>query len=329
MASAMPPIMRALLKQPKKEPPCAPLDAPPPVKKKRTTKATDKPEPTKAAPPEVEACSKPQPEPEAKGVRAIKCGDSQATAQLPPKELNAAWARFNRSLAPATAASSRTEKVPSEVALKLVSMDDKKRFFSVWMECGQSWATVTAWESVTCQSKNSDLQGWAWLTRAQIQELYKDGNVADAIVKVKEADPKTWRPHPEVPHLAAAIQYLVMAAETKTKEAVNTTKSGSSIQAELDQDAAKVLLPNMHSKLDDSKGMSTTPQQAGAPEKDKGQPQRRRNKEPKEPKGGSPENEAVTKARKWLHGITPLVEQAGKAAMAAGKDTSLPGKMSQ
>ncbi len=49
------------------------------------------------------------------------------------------------------------------------------------------------------------------MTRGKLLELYHDEQeIVDAIIETKLSDVNMWRPHPEVPQIQAATQYLAL-----------------------------------------------------------------------------------------------------------------------
>ena len=59
------------------------------------------------------------------------------------KQYAAAWARFQSSLTVSGRRSTRTEKVPEDIALKMTDNASKKLWFQVWLDNGQSWSAVS------------------------------------------------------------------------------------------------------------------------------------------------------------------------------------------
>lgn len=54
-------------------------------------------------------------------------------------------------------------------------------------------------------------------------------------------DPKSWRPHPDVPEMEEAIQFNVRVADQMAKELEHVQRSGIQVKAECDADTASRL----------------------------------------------------------------------------------------
>ena len=81
-----------------------------------------------------------------------------------------------------------------------------------------------------------------WLTAGQIKDLYKDEAVAQALVEEKSRSPSTWKPHPDIPHILEARQFLIRVS-ARHFQRWNAIRSKSlTLNAELEQEAANVLV---------------------------------------------------------------------------------------
>ena len=89
-----------------------------------------------------------------------------------------------------------------------------------------------------------------WLTAGQIMDLYKDEAVKNEIVKEKSASRHTWRPHPEIPAIKAAIQYLCAVKDEKVKEAQHIVKSAFKWEGELQGVEAKMAMQDVAARSD-------------------------------------------------------------------------------
>ena len=120
--------------------------------------------------------------------------------------------RYDRSLQPATNRSSRTDKCPPEIALKIKNASLQKKaitshfYFQLYMECGGDWAQVEIKEKMLTIHSKTLYGKCRWLMKFELERLYPDFLV-DAICKSKMKDSTQWRPNPDVPELESAIQY--------------------------------------------------------------------------------------------------------------------------
>ena len=113
-----------------------------------------------------------------KTIRGLK---SDEALQMTPRELNAAWARFNRTME-SSPDERRTEKAPREIVLQMLSgLDEKKKWFDIWLAHDQSWVSAQAFEIQRQIEKSTDTRKRAWLTFAQMEDLYKSTEVALAV----------------------------------------------------------------------------------------------------------------------------------------------------
>ena len=123
-----------------------------------------------------------------KGHRMIKDMDC--------KERRGRWAEYMRSLQKAGERGPKSEKMPEELAHRMISHQEKLAWYPVWLENNRKWSSVRCCESFQRIVKSSEVGVEAWLCRSQIADLYKSPEIADAILKEKELDAKKWRPHP-------------------------------------------------------------------------------------------------------------------------------------
>ena len=287
------------------------------------------------------------------GVRSIKLGNSQATAQMNNKEVNANWARFNRSLAPSTGANARSEKVPPELALNMVGIDAKKHYFRLWLENGQSWKNLEAYEHRSETDRSTDSFGEAWFTLGQLVKHYQSEAVADAIMKRKATDPKLWRPHPDAPSCPDAVQYWCWRDEGKRHELDKSRQVGVKASADLEGDAGRILMDSFQTNTCHSAAAATvaasspTPQQGGEPsasfvaqsaaleklrqkeeakllKQQEREAQKQKEKEERDALKEANKNNPVVLAKKWLFGVAALIDQAYAAASDAATCTKLP-----
>ena len=188
-------------------------------------------------------------------MRSLKAEDS-ALAQPAVNEgkwgnRRAAWASYIRTLEPATKRGCKTEKCPEGIALQIIAGGDKMRtqYFNLFYKY-EEWGRVVASEEhmkiVSTCTRTMD----CWLTAGQIMDLYKDEAVKNEIIKEKSASRHTWRPHPEIPAIKAAIQYLCAVKDEKVKEAKHIVKSAFKWEGELQGAEAKMAMQDVAARSD-------------------------------------------------------------------------------
>ena len=188
-------------------------------------------------------------------MRSLKAEDS-ALAQPAVNEgkwgnRRAAWASYIRTLEPATKRGCKTEKCPEGIALQIIAGGDKMRtqYFNLFYKY-EEWGRVVASEEhmkiVSTCTRTMD----CWLTAGQIMDLYKDEAVKNEIIKEKISSRHTWRPHPEIPAIKAAIQYLCAVKDEKVKEAQHIVKSAFKWEGELQGAEAKMAMQDVAARSD-------------------------------------------------------------------------------
>ena len=188
-------------------------------------------------------------------MRSLKAEDS-ALAQPAVNEgkwgnRRAAWASYIRTLEPATKRGCKTEKCPEGIALQIIAGGDKMRtqYFNLFYKY-EEWGRVVASEEhmkiVSTCTRTMD----CWLTAGQIMDLYKDEAVKNEIIKEKSASRHTWRPHPEIPAIKAAIQYLCAVKDEKVNEAQHIVKSAFKWEGELQGAEAKMAMQDVAARSD-------------------------------------------------------------------------------
>ena len=143
----------------------------------------------------------------------------------------------------------RVQRCPPELVNVIISdLKLQKLWYTKWLAHGKSWATAIVYEETVQQEITSTEGCSAWLTQGQVEELYNDPVVAEAIVAKCLADPKLWRPHPFVPECKKATQCWVTVREEEKSLLQKNLKRGTRTDGEVDvEDAAK-----LSSKLWDS-----------------------------------------------------------------------------
>ena len=144
----------------------------------------------------------------------------------------------------------------------LAGTQSKKFWYEVWLENGRKWSRAKATESFKKLHRELDRSISAWLVESQIIDLYKDETIANEIVRVKKANATLWRPHPEVPHLATAVQYWCKVDESKRKELERVREQKIDWSALLDADGAGKVAAYFASGMGVGDGAATAVQQA-------------------------------------------------------------------
>ena len=153
------------------------------------------------------------------------------------------WAEYMRTLESAGQRGARKEKCPEDIKQKMLKLSDKQSYFELWCEKG-TWAKVKVFEEHhKLESTTSDHMK-NWLTEGQLMDLYKDEEIVNELVKSKKADAKTWRCHPELPHVMKAMQYHCIISDSQKQTFEENMKKGMRLDAEIDASEAGVLLAN-------------------------------------------------------------------------------------
>lgn len=176
-------------------------------------------------------------------VKMVQVGMSQATQQMTPQEINKAWASYSRSLAPASPGDSlRKERCPADVALKIASLDERKRWFHIWLESNRSWGKAIATEEARKEQEKTQEHKKVWMTLDQCKNVFKSQAVGQAIFDAARLNPSTWRPHPLVPHIQEAVQCKIAVEDAEFDRVRDIISRGTRFETELDQDASQILL---------------------------------------------------------------------------------------
>ena len=139
----------------------------------------------------------------------------------------ASWAKCQRSLQDAGKTkpeyggerSKRSDKCPAHILSQLSGQEEKLFYFHLWVNCGEKWAAVQIYEEHHFRTIAASEDVEAWLTRAQMAEIWKDDAVITAMQEWAEAqqDEVRVRAHPKIPHVAAARQWKVQVSEQYQK----------------------------------------------------------------------------------------------------------------
>ena len=161
-------------------------------------------------------------------------------ATMSTNEKNAKWAKFIRTLMPSAERSEKTEKACPELAQKMVSLADKKHWYYIWLEEGCKWSKVMATESFRRTVREVDSVVVDWMTLNQLEDWYKDPELAKSHKEVMERKPVYvgWKPHPDQPTIAKATQYAITISSAKKKEIERLKAQQVTWQGELDPEGA-------------------------------------------------------------------------------------------
>ena len=158
----------------------------------------------------------------------------------------AAWAKYVRSFETASQRPNpRSETNPESVSLKIVSLAEKKAWFPVWFCKDCSWGKVIVTEEFQQLVMNSTELSHQWLTEGQLIDLYKSETVAKAITAVKRTTKGHWRPHPEIPTVTEAMQFLCQLNERQVEMVQKRHANKVSATGQVDGAGAEHLLNHM------------------------------------------------------------------------------------
>ena len=81
------------------------------------------------------------------------------------------------------------------------------------------------------------------MTEQQLLDKYKDPDVAAAIMANLKPDASLWRPHPEAPECAKAIQYWALEKENKSELHTKSEEASGSMSFDVDNLGAASIMP--------------------------------------------------------------------------------------
>ena len=160
---------------------------------------------------------------------------------LSPAERRAQWMKYMRTFEPAQQRPGKTEKVPDEILMQMAADSDRSRWFPIWVENGSSWAKVKMSLEKTNSQVEKESEVDMWLTQGQIIDLYKDEAVGKAIVAKKRGIPGCSRPHPDVPDMIEALQYVVRVRSSKAVEFLKTNTQSLGLQGDVTGAGAAIM----------------------------------------------------------------------------------------
>ena len=119
------------------------------------------------------------------------------------------WQRFMTTFEPTGPRGSKSTRAPADLDIPRGDLPSQKFWFPLWVQSKGDWASV-AYEEILAK-EDKDMAGTTdeWLTRDQVEDLYKSRLVADSICDMKLSNPKLTRRHPEIPHIEDARQFKV------------------------------------------------------------------------------------------------------------------------
>ncbi len=161
------------------------------------------------------------------------------------KQRRSARMAFNRSLEPCTKRSSRAEKVPSDIILKIKAnpaLGDS--YFELWMNSRQSWGLVELVEKVYELERHAQRTLKKWLNVMQMLEHYKMESIVASVVAEKLKGSSEWRMNPDAPTDPNAKEFLVVVSDEESLEAVWLRERVTVMQMKLEQEEARHMLGN-------------------------------------------------------------------------------------
>ena len=154
----------------------------------------------------------------------------------------AKWMQYGRSLEENGQRCSRSEKCPELMAKKVVGAHEKQYYFSLWCAKG-SWAKIVVFEEHIRIEANRDERKYQWMTLAQLEDFYKDADVAKELATAKERAAGTWvRPHPEMPHVWNGRQFKVLVEDSQRTLVENILQRKMMMEGEIQGEAAQVMV---------------------------------------------------------------------------------------
>ena len=73
-------------------------------------------------------------------------------------------------------------------------------------------------------------------------KLYQDETIVNEMENCKIADPRTVRPHPELPHLRTAMQFKCLIENTQTELVAHILRQGMNLQGAVTGEAGDMLV---------------------------------------------------------------------------------------
>ena len=187
-------------------------------------------------------------------------------AAMTTAEKKTKWAQFIRTLFPATARQDKTEKVPPELAQKMLTLADKKHWYYIWLEEGK-WSKVVSTETFRKTVREVDTSVVDWLTEKQLEDFYKDPELAKAHKDQmqQKAIYVGWKPHPDLPNYAKATQYAITVSSAKRKEVERLKANTVTWQGEVDPEGASRLSAMLAGDLGESPAQAVPVPSAAQP----------------------------------------------------------------
>ena len=176
--------------------------------------------------------------------------DVATTTAKKADAMRSARMSFSRTLLPSMGLRrSTTEKIPQSIADKIKSDPSlKDHYFHLWMNSKCSWALVEISELIVDKESTHKRSKKQWLNRGQLLDHFKLPEIVEAIIAEKTANPDTWKPCPDAPSCIIAHQYFLTVLEEVDEELSHMHERATSLRTQLDQEAAKSLLPGRIAK---------------------------------------------------------------------------------
>ena len=167
------------------------------------------------------------------GVAAAKFASRKDRAQK--------WAEYVRSLNPATVRMGRTMKCPEEILLKMVGCHERSYYFQIWMHNNCNWGDVVVFEEHLREQRAGRHTTKAWLTEDQMVDVFKNPDVVSELIRVYSQESKRNRPHPDIPHVLKARQFLCTVADEFRESLENVLRKGARLEVDAEGEAGKML----------------------------------------------------------------------------------------
>ena len=104
-------------------------------------------------------------------------------------------------------------------------------WFTRFQGCHDDWSLAVLHEQIIHREVTIKDKEGAWLTKAQIVDLYKCEIVANAVITEASEDGDRWRRHPQATQCDEAVQYWVTVSEKQTERLEDIVSKGVSLSA--------------------------------------------------------------------------------------------------
>ena len=125
--------------------------------------------------------------------------------------------------------------------VKILGDHERRYYFSFWVSL-ETWGKVKVWEEHCRMESRKDSTKYKWLMQCELEQLYKDEEIVNALISAKINDPKLHRTHPELPHIKKAMQFKCLIEDSQQKTVANILKQGMRLDGEVEGEDAEMLM---------------------------------------------------------------------------------------